>query len=78
MIAQFGDIESFIYSTTERGHHVAQLFIGENFAQRSLLGVQDFTAQGKNRLKGAVPSLFRRTARRISFDDEEFAILWIC
>lgn len=73
VIAEFGDVEIIIQSASDRGDHRLDLLVFQHLVLAGLLDVEEFSADGQDRLEQTVPSLFCGTACRISLDDVEFA-----
>ena len=54
---------------------IGQLLVLEHLRERRALGVQDLAAQRQDRLARAIASLLRRSAGRVSLDDEDLAVV---
>ena len=77
VIAQFGDIEILVDSGAESGNHRLNFRISVDAIHSRLLYIQDFTAERQNSLGLSIACGLRRTACRISLDNENFAFLRI-
>ncbi len=72
VIAELRDVEVVhADARTERGDHRRNFGVGEHLVVSGLLDVENLSLDRKNRLRAAIAALFRRSACRISFDDED-------
>ena len=74
-VATLGKIRFASVPDAKGGNHTLNFFILQNAHVVRLVGVDNLTAQGKDRLKFANTSAFRRTARGVSFHEVDFAFV---
>src|SRR6478672_10826722 len=72
-VAELVDFEVLTKPAAERGDEIGELFVLEYLGERHALRIENFAAKRKDRLTGAVASLFCRSAGRIALDDEDLA-----
>ena len=74
-VAALGEVLIFADADADGGDHAADFFVGENFVFARFVGVDDFAAQGEDRLILAHPATLGRAAGRITFDEVQFALV---
>jgi hypothetical protein len=77
VVAQLRDVELVADPGADRGDHRLDLVVGEDLVDPVLLRVDDLSAQGQDRLVGAVAAHLGRAARGVALDDEELGRLGI-
>src|SRR5262249_16713168 len=82
VIAQLLEIErAFTFAVTDAcadgGDHGADFVVLKNFVEARFFDVNQFAADGQNRLEFAVAALLGGATGRVTFDDVEFGVFWI-
>jgi len=73
-VAGFFEVKVAADSAAERRNHGPDFGVVQNRVQAGFFDIENFAAQRQDRLKTAVPSLFRRTARRIALHQIDFRL----
>src|SRR4029079_8262280 len=73
--AALGEILIFADAGTDGGDHAPDFFVGEDFVFSRFIGVDDFTAEGKDGLELAHPATFGAAACRVTFYEVELALV---
>lgn len=79
VVCQLGDVGLVrvffgAYGDAQRSEQVGNFFVLEDFVLHGLLDVENLAAQRKYGLIATVASILSRTACRITFDYEDFAV----
>src|SRR5699024_12514350 len=72
VIPCFGMVGLLTVTRSERCTHCADVVIVEDAVKPLFVDVQYFAAEREDRLCGRIPAGFRRPARRVTLDDEQF------
>ena len=72
LISKAVEIDTIFDSASNGSNKRFYFVVCHHFLHYSLLGIEDFTSQWKDRLKLAITTRFRTSTRRVSLHDEEF------